>query len=53
MGDCIDVELEDRKAFLRQLIGGGHLGRPARAVQFCADRTRYRAERVYLVGGVA
>jgi hypothetical protein len=24
-----------------------------RAVQFCADRTRYRAERVYLVGGVA
>jgi hypothetical protein len=29
MGDCINVELEDRKAFLRQLIGGGHLGRPA------------------------
>jgi hypothetical protein len=29
MGDRIDVELEDRKAFLRQLIGGGHLDRPA------------------------
>jgi hypothetical protein len=29
MGDRIDVELEGRKAFLRQLIGGGHLDRPA------------------------
>jgi hypothetical protein len=34
-------------------LRGCHGGPSVRAVQFCSDRTRYRAERVYLVGGVA